>query len=84
MNKRLKGDKTEDPMHPKVQFPTKEKCPDCFDWKDDYLENKVLNYLNKVYGSEAISSDGSDNTSGSVSVVISPILMLGSLVRLLV
>ena len=29
VNKRLKGDMTEDPLHPKIQFPSNEVCPEC-------------------------------------------------------
>ncbi|XP_055608080.1 sulfhydryl oxidase 2-like [Uranotaenia lowii] len=29
VNKRLAGDQTEDPDHPKIQYPTAEVCPDC-------------------------------------------------------
>lgn len=30
VNKRLHGDSSEDPMHPKIQFPGKNSCPTCY------------------------------------------------------
>ncbi|KAJ8300554.1 hypothetical protein KUTeg_022073, partial [Tegillarca granosa] len=34
-NKRLHGDKSEDPKHPKIQFPPKSMCPSCYFSDDD-------------------------------------------------
>ena len=54
VNQRLHGDLTEDPKHPKVQFPTQELCTSCrvetpgtdrFTW----TEGEVLNFLKQVY-----------------------------------
>lgn len=38
MNKRLSGDVTEDPLHPKIQFPGVAQCPQCQMQKDGKLE----------------------------------------------
>lgn len=49
----LSGDITEDPKHPKLQFPTSEQCPSCHtssgDAKDGFDENEVLAFLQNVY-----------------------------------
>ena len=55
VNRRLAGDITEDDGHPKVQFPSVEKCPQCrlrgssgdvVRWQDD----KVVEFLRGFYG----------------------------------
>jgi len=53
VNKRLAGDLTEDPLHPKFQYPTKKMCPACSpnDSKD------ILRFLMDHYGKGAIISD---------------------------
>jgi hypothetical protein len=55
-NYRLHGDSTEDPEHPKIQFPSKKMCPKCYfdgptkdDGKPNWDEGSVLNFLKKYY-----------------------------------
>ena len=48
-NSRLHGDQSEDPEHPKIQFPSKQLCPECHDgnkWND----KNVLEFLLSFYG----------------------------------
>jgi hypothetical protein len=50
-NKRLAGDQTEDPAHPKVQFPTIQMCPNCY--IDSKFDNaSVLEFLVNRYTAE--------------------------------
>ncbi|XP_050519822.1 sulfhydryl oxidase 2-like [Daktulosphaira vitifoliae] len=50
VNKRLSGDVTEDPLFPKVQFPTREHCKKChFDNSLEWNEKEVLFYLKNIY-----------------------------------
>lgn len=59
VNKRLAGDATEDPEHPKVQFPSAEACPKCKDGeKWNFVE--VLNYLRHMYSSINVRYLGAD------------------------
>ena len=59
-NYRLHGDITEDPSHPKIQFPGQDLCSECY--VDDELKNgkpnwdeaKVLAFLKKFYSRENI------------------------------
>jgi hypothetical protein len=63
VNKRLAGDLTEDPEFPKIQFPSKKKCPECY-LKETALRkavdyttfsmSDVLSYLKKYYALENI------------------------------
>ncbi|XP_043288685.1 sulfhydryl oxidase 2 [Venturia canescens] len=59
VNQRLAGDATEDPEHPKVQYPTAEHCPQCRDDNDRWNETNVLAYLKKKYFYSAIKYTGS-------------------------
>jgi len=45
VNKRLKGDLTEDPVHPKIQFPSVTSCMTCRGEGEDWEKDEVLNYL---------------------------------------
>lgn len=60
VNKRLAGDSTEDPEFPKIQFPTKDRCPQCHDSKDPWNIPEVLRYLKQVYSSINVRYIGSD------------------------
>lgn len=62
VNQRLSEDVSEDPQHPKVQFPTKEQCLQCFSISKDsdtltWQENDVLKYLQSMYGKNRIIQD---------------------------
>ncbi|XP_077986131.1 sulfhydryl oxidase 2-like [Glandiceps talaboti] len=49
-NNRLHGDASEDPQHPKVQFPPKQLCPSCQEYTDtEWLEDQVLKFLKEYY-----------------------------------
>lgn len=49
VNKRLKGEASEDPHFPKQQFPPKELCPECRDSAGSFDEEKVLQFLIRYY-----------------------------------
>nr|CAD7404631.1 unnamed protein product [Timema poppensis] len=55
VNKRLAGDASEDPLHPKIQFPSKETCPSCRRHDGTWDEEEVLKHLVKVYGKDHIN-----------------------------
>lgn len=64
VNKRLKGDASEDPDHPKQQFPTKAACPSC--WEGDSLrEKQSLAYLKTIYAQGALSFKGTQTIVAS-------------------
>lgn len=60
VNKRLAGDITEDPRHPKVQFPTIWMCPTCRTEVNPntqeiiWNESEVLEFLRRFYGEHYI------------------------------
>lgn len=66
-NSKLHGDASEDPLHPKVQFPSYEACPSCrvtaaigirYNVSDNqWHEDRVLTYLLRYYGKEHIYDD---------------------------
>ncbi|GLV42737.1 Quiescin sulfhydryl oxidase 1 [Carabus blaptoides fortunei] len=59
VNKRLAGDATEDPEHPKIQFPSQQHCPKCRDG-DKWNLTEVLQYLRHMYSSINVRYLGSD------------------------
>ena len=68
-NRRLHNDPSEDPQHPKVEFPSPEACPSCrlttpegvplVDENNVTLwnEDRVLHYLRRFYGADYIIQD---------------------------
>ena len=65
-NRHLRGDITEDPNHPKVQFPVPASCPACrrgTSWN----ETAVLQYLVEYYGAANIVDDDIDSGAGMKS-----------------
>ncbi|XP_018569842.1 sulfhydryl oxidase 2 isoform X1 [Anoplophora glabripennis] len=60
VNKRLSGDPTEDPEYPKIQFPSKERCTQCYDKDDSWKLPEVLHYLKQVYSNINVRYIGSD------------------------
>ncbi|XP_068228524.1 sulfhydryl oxidase 2-like isoform X2 [Palaemon carinicauda] len=63
VNKRLKGDQSEDPQHPKQQFPTRSFCPSC--WNGETVnEKEVLTYLKAIYSKGALSLKGTQAILG--------------------
>lgn len=69
VNKRLAGDDTEDPAFPKVQFPTKEMCTECYrhdsenNSQNQWNHSEVLYYLKKMNSMFNISRFGVDDES---------------------
>ncbi|XP_026686519.1 sulfhydryl oxidase 1-like [Diaphorina citri] len=43
------GNLTEDPDHPKIQFPSITHCPQCYTSSGDWNETAVLSYLKNIY-----------------------------------
>ena len=59
MNDRLAGDQSEDPKHPKIQFPSKDLCEECRvpgsdDHNVQWNEAVVLEFLKNHYGVDNI------------------------------
>ncbi|XP_023948051.1 sulfhydryl oxidase 1 isoform X2 [Bicyclus anynana] len=50
VNLRLAGDVTEDPEHPKIQFPSVTQCPECRQDRGAWNLPAVYDYLQKIYG----------------------------------
>ncbi|KAG8201687.1 hypothetical protein JTE90_012752 [Oedothorax gibbosus] len=90
VNLRLSGDDTEDPEHPKIQFPSAKACSECQS-KDEtsgdivWNHDLVLKYLQRFYGSESIvkaplpfphEKSGSYKNSAMGSNVFSPLIQL--------
>lgn len=49
-NSRLAGDVTEDPEHKKVQFPSRQSCPNCrHENSDEWIIPNVLSFLKSMY-----------------------------------
>ena len=86
-NYRLHGDITEDPHHPKIQFPGRDLCLDCL--VDDTLKNgkpnwdevKVLEFLKMFYSSknirtkpESLEPDMSDHQENNYKAKTNEIL----------
>ena len=65
VNKRLHGDNTEDPKHPKVQFPPSSMCPSCWQGEEDlWQEKNVLVFLKDFYGLKNINFDNLESELG--------------------
>jgi len=65
VNKRLKGDASEDPLHPKQQYPTREDCPECYDSAGEFVEKNALEFLLRHYSMENIIKDDSEDEAKS-------------------
>ncbi|KAG0724309.1 Sulfhydryl oxidase 2 [Chionoecetes opilio] len=63
VNQRLKGDVSEDPQHPKQQFPPPTVCPSCWQGKD-INAREVLTYLKTIYAKGALSFRGTQAIPG--------------------
>jgi hypothetical protein len=59
VNKRLAGDATEDPAHPKAQFPRFADCPPCYrrDGSGNWDEPQLLKYLVERYSKDILRLD---------------------------
>lgn len=70
VNKRLRQDVTEDPMFPKIKFPSNEMCPTCrrvpltsfnMNDKSEWDKNEVLEFFKRIYSPGNISRFGVEN-----------------------
>lgn len=62
VNQRLKGDVTEDPMHPKILFPSKVYCETCYqNGTDEWNKTEVLKYLKNMYSAISLQKTSYDN-----------------------
>lgn len=59
VNKRLGGDQTEDPEHPKMQFPSRDSCPKCREG-EKWNFHEVLQFLRRMYSAINVRYLGSD------------------------
>jgi len=67
VNRRLSGDVTEDPEHPKIQFPSQFQCPVCQTNETSKKKHvETMNFLLQFYSKENI--DMSFNVSSSVVI----------------
>ena len=68
VNQRLAGDETEDPEFPKIQFPAKVSCADCYREPITSISNdeihwdkqKILEFLKRIHNPQNISRFGID------------------------
>ena len=58
VNKRLAGDPTEDPEHPKIIYPPKTMCPKCYTPTNAFNEEEILNFLMKTYAKDSLLLEG--------------------------
>jgi len=62
VNQRLMGDVTEDPMHPKILFPSKIHCKTCHqNGTDGWNKTEVLKYLKNMYSAISLQKISSDS-----------------------
>lgn len=70
VNKRLAGDETEDPLFPKIQFPTKESCEKCYREQHGIItdtneinwdKQAVLEFLKNIHNPQNLSRFGIDD-----------------------
>jgi thiol oxidase len=54
VNKRIKGDITEDPEHPKLQYPGSNSCFNCKEIEGGWNQDNVINYLKERYSKKNI------------------------------
>ena len=50
VNKRLARTLSEDPVHPKIQFPSKSDCQSCHEAKRHWRISAILQYMKTLYG----------------------------------
>jgi len=83
-NLRLAGDISEDPVYPKLVFPTKEFCSSCYGsltgsnlW-DEFDRTKVIEFLKNQFSKEKLSSQGltSDSTAEGRALAVAPMAQI--------
>lgn len=67
VNKRLHGDASEDPEHPKVQFPPASACPQCYFTNGSFNEPAVVEFLVKRHSAANIVKSTREETKAVVS-----------------
>lgn len=67
VNLRLAGDVTEDPEHPKIQFPSVTQCPECRLARGAWNLPEVYEYLQKLYGNIRTQDTRSAATPSPIS-----------------
>jgi len=79
-NQRLAGDISEDPVFPKLVFPSKEFCSTCYlpltgsNLWDEFDKEKVLEFLMNLYSKEKLSHQGlsQDTTADGHALAVAP------------
>ena len=56
VNKRLSGEGGNDPLFPKIQFPSLTQCPECYPSNGGFDNDLVLRFLLSYYSSNKIES----------------------------
>lgn len=72
VNKRLAGDQSEDPKHPKIQFPSEEACPKCHLGDGNWDKNEVLIFLKNMFSNVVYLQMSDLNPKPTTTVVPSP------------
>lgn len=67
-NARLHGDVTEDPKHPKVQFPPNVLCPQCY-VSGHLAVNKTFEFLVSFYGKTGVIPAADDTVQGNDGIL---------------
>lgn len=65
VNEKLAGDASGDPRFPKVQFPERKHCPDCYTHSGEFDRYEVLKYLKRVYNLSYLSGDAEPHSRRS-------------------
>ena len=81
VNDRLKGDATEDPIYPKVQFPTYNQCPDCHKSGDEFDQQAVLKFLVNHYHKANIIRNGAAAVKLHSTAIIAPLIAFIFVIR---
>ena len=69
VNQRLHGDSTEDPEHPKIQFPSKYLCSKCHSLNEnDFNIANTIDFLVQYYSKENIDFSLSEEKASSIEI----------------
>lgn len=65
VNKRLAGDSTEDPVFPKVPFPSEKSCAECYSVhsRTEWNQTEVLSFLTRIHAQSNLNRLGVDDES---------------------
>lgn len=64
---RISGDVTEDPVFPKIKFPSSTGCPQCSGPGFNFSEEEVLKFMKKVHSDENINKFGTVSTEENIT-----------------